>query len=117
MEVVRVLVNHEKHILQNGAASQEIAQHVNVLIQDNQSQTLWIETLINEEQMQSEILRQHHVGQHVLAEVIRQTMFQQSSQPQQDQAVAGTGPTVTEADDGERLDFQGGQNPQAGPPT
>ena len=40
MEVVRVLANPEQHILQNGAASQEMAQYVNVLIQDSQSQTM-----------------------------------------------------------------------------
>ena len=106
MEMVRVLVNHEQQILQNCAASQEMAQYVNVLIQDSQNQTMWITTLFKEAQTQSQVLREHHDGQHVLAEVIRQTMFQQQSRPQQDQAVTGTRPTVTEADDGERLDFQ-----------
>ena len=48
MEVVRVLQSHEKHILQNGAASQEMAQYVNVLLQDTRSQTMWIASLINE---------------------------------------------------------------------
>ena len=67
---------------------------------------------------QAEVLREHHVGQHVLAEVIKQTLFQQQSQPTQGQAVTENGPTVTDADgdDGDHLDFQGGQNPQAGPP-
>ena len=118
MEVVRVLMNHEQHILQNCAASQEIAQNINVLLQDNQSQSLCIASLMKEALAQAEVLREHHVGQHVLAEVIKQTLFQQQSQPTQGQAVTGNGPTVTDADgdDGDHLDFQGGQNPQAGPP-
>ena len=57
MEVVRVLMNHEQHILQNCAASQEIAQNINVLLQDNQSQTMWIATLFNEARAQSNVLR------------------------------------------------------------
>ena len=107
MEVVRVLQNHEQHILQNGAASQEMAQYVNVLLQDNQSQSLCIASLMKEALAQAEVLREHHVGQHVLAEVIRQTLFQQSSRPQQDQAATGTGPimTVADGDDGDHLDF------------
>ena len=91
MEVVRVLQNHEKHIFQNCAASQEMAQYVNVLLQDNQNQTMWIASLINEAQAQSEVLREHHVGQHVLAEVIRQTMFQQQQPTQQSQGQIITG--------------------------
>ena len=39
MEVVRVLQNHEKHILQNCAASQEMAQYVKVLIQARSPKT------------------------------------------------------------------------------
>ena len=81
---------------------------------------MWIGSLLNEARAQSQVLQEHHVGQHVLAEVIRQTMFQQHHPAQQPQGhtVTGTGPTVTDVDgeDGGHLDFQGGQNPQAGPP-
>ena len=49
---------------------------------------------------------------------MRQTLFQQSSQPPQGQAVTGNGPIVTDmGDDDDRLDFQGGQNPHKGPPN
>ena len=89
-----------------------------MLLKDNQNLTMWIGSLVNEAQIHSEVLRQHDDGQDVPAEVIRQTLFQQQSQPTQGQAVTGNGPTVTDADgdDGDHLDFQGGQNPQTGPP-
>ena len=85
-------MNHEQHILQNGAASQEMAQYVNVLLQDNQNQSLCIASLMKEALAQAEVLGEHHVGQHILADVIRQTLCQQSSQQPQGQAVTGNGP-------------------------
>ena len=45
------------------------------------------------------------------------TMHQQPTQQSQGQAVTGTGPIVTDVGDDDRLDFQGGQNPQTGPPN
>ena len=116
-EVVRVLQNQEQHIAKNGIASEEMAQHINALIRENKDKTLLIASLMNETQAQSQVLRQHHVGQHVLADVIKQMMFQQPSQPQS-QAVTLTGPTVTEVDDDQDLlNYLGGPSPHSGPPN
>ena len=70
-EVVRVLQIHEEHILKSGTASEEMAQRINALIQDSQNKNMWIGSLMRENQEQSQVLRQHHVGQQVLAEVIK----------------------------------------------
>ena len=43
-----------------------MAQYINVLFQENEKAKLWIGSLTLESQAQ--VLRQHHVGQHVLAE-------------------------------------------------
>ena len=78
---------------------------------------------MKEYQAQTEVLRQHHLGQHVLAGVIKQMMAgqRQGQQSQQQcQAITTTGPTVTvvdEDDDEGRLDFFGGPNPHKGPPN
>ena len=71
--------------------------------------------------MQTEVLRQHGMGQHVLAEMIKWVANQQQqAQPQQQyqQITAGNGPTVTVVDDedGTNLDFLGGPSPHSGPP-
>ena len=112
-ELVRVLQNHEQHIAANGVASHEMAQYINALAHDNENKNLWITSLMKESQAQAEVLRQHHLGQQVLAEVIKMmASHQQQQQPQQPQQqnAAENGPTVTVVDDNgvDRLDFQGG---------
>ena len=113
-----ILQIHDQHIAQNGAVSQQMAQYVNALIEENEKKTMWIGNLMRESQAQTEVLRQHHLGQHALAGVIKGMMNQQTPQQQSQQTVAGTGPTVTVVDDedGGVLNFRGGQNPQTGPP-
>ena len=70
---------------------------------------------MRDSQAQSEVLRQHHLGQQVLAEVIKEIMGQQR---QQQQMTSGAGPVVTEVDDDNRVDqdFQTGPNPHTRPP-
>ena len=122
-EVVRIFQNHEEHIATNGVVSERMAQYINVLIQESEKARLWIGSLTRESQAQEEVLRQHHVGQQVLAEVIKLIVAQQAQpqwQPPQDQAITGAGPTVTVVDDDEdpdRLDFLGGHDPHSGPPN
>ena len=99
-EVVRVLENHEKHILKNGTASEEMAQSINALIQDSQNKNMWIGSLMRENQEQSQVLRQHYMRQQVIAEVIKGMMNQQHPhQPTQQQMTTGTGPAVTVVDE------------------
>ena len=68
-----------------------------------------IGSLTRETRAQTEVLRQHHLGQQVLAEVIKEIMAgqQQTQQQSQQQGVAGSGPTATDVDDEDRgrLDF------------
>ena len=118
-EVVRIFQNHEKYIGRNRAAADEMAQYINALIEDAEKKRLWIGNLMKESQAQEEVLRQHHMGQQVLAEVMKRFVFQQE-QPQPSQVVPVTGPTVTvveDNDDPDRLDFMRGQNPHEGPPN
>ena len=119
-----ILQIHEQHITQNGAVSQQMAQYVNALIEENEKKTAWIGNLMRESQAQAEVLRQHHKGQHVLAEMIKwmANYQQQPQQPQQQyqQIAMGKGPTVTDVDDdedGARLNFPGGPSPHSGPPN
>ena len=83
-EVVRVLKNHEKHILKNGTASDEMGQYINALVQDSQNKNVWIGNLMREKQEQSQVLRQHHMGQQAIADVIKLMMAGQyhGHQPQ-----------------------------------
>ena len=121
-----ILQIHEQHITQNGAVSQQMAQYVNALITENEKKTLWIGNLMRESQAQTEVLRQHHVGQHALAEVIK-WMANNQQQPQQQQQyqqftagiTAGHGPIVSDVDDddGTCLGFPGGPSPHSGPPN
>ena len=120
-EVVRVLQNHEQRILTNGTASQEMAQYINAMALDNEKNRQWITTLMMETNAQAEVLQQHHLGQRVLAEVIKRMADPwQQTQPQQphQQMTTGSGPTVTvvDDDDGTRLDFMGGPSPHPTPP-
>ena len=101
-------------------ATERMAQYINVLIQENEKVKLWIGSLTRESQAQ-EVLRQHQLGQQVLAELIKLIVAQQAQQqwqPQQGQAITGSGPTMTVVDDDEdRLDFPSGHNPHSGPPN
>ena len=114
-EVGRILLNHEEHIHQTGVASQEMAQYINALIEESQKKTLLVGSLMRENHEQHQILQRHEIGQHVLAEVIKEVANQQSKQQQQSQTVTSTGPTVTEVDE-DRLDFMSGQILNTGPP-
>ena len=122
-KVAMVMQVHEQHIVRSGTVTQEMAQYINALVQDNEQKRMLIGSLMRECQAQTEVLRQHHLGQHVLAGVIKQMMAgqRQGQQPQQQcQAITTTGPTVTvveEDDDPDRLNFLGGPSPHKGPPN
>ena len=122
-QVVRIFQNHEEHIHSHGVVSEGMAQYINALAVENEKTKAWVGSLMRESQAQEDVLRQHEMGQQVLAEVIRRIVVQQEqqqSQPQQGQTITGTGPTVTEVDDHEdpdRLDFMTGPNPHKGPPN
>ena len=98
-------------------------QYINALVEEAEKTKAWVGSLMMESQAQEDVLRQHEIGQKVLAEVIRRIAVQQSqqqSQPTQGQAITGTGPTVTEVDedqDEDRLDFMGRPNPHKEPPN
>ena len=116
-EVVRILQAHEQYIVNTGSITQGIARNVVELSKDNEKNRLWIGELMRETQAQTQVLRQHEMGQQALAGVIKVMMTQQPQQQPQ-QTVTGSGPTVTEVDDdnGDVLNFTGGQSPQTGPP-
>ena len=98
-EVMRILKTHEEHIAMNGAASQEMAQRIDSLIQENENETVWIISLVRDSQEQTRVLRQHELGLQVQAEVIKVVANQQPHHPPQSQGSVGTSPTVSEADD------------------
>ena len=115
-----ILQVHEKHITVNGAVSQQMAQYVNALIEENEKKTLWIANQMKESQAQREVLLQHGMGQQVLAEMIKWVAShqQQAQQQPRQQIMACHEPTVTVVDDedGTCLGFPGGPSPHAGPP-
>ena len=115
-EVARILQNHEQHIARSGAASQEMAQYINALVQENEK-NLWIGSLVRESEAKTQVLRQHHLGQQVLAEVIKTMARQQPPQQPPQRTVPSKQPIVTEVDDdGQSHDFQGGPSPHTRPP-
>ena len=116
-EVVKILQSNEQHIANSGAASQEMAQYINALVQENEKKSLWIGTLMKEVQAQAQELQQHEMGQQVLAEMLKLVMNHRPAQ-HQPQTATGTSPIVTEVDDpsGSDLGFRGGPNPNEGPP-
>ena len=101
----------------SGAASQEMAQYINALVQENEKKRLWIGTPMKEVKAQAKALQQHEMGQQVLAEMLKLVMNHRSSQHQH-QMSTGTGPVVTEVDDTSNADlgFWGGPNHSEGPP-
>ena len=118
LEVVRVLENHEQHILKNGTASDEMGQYINALVQDSQNKNVWIGNLMRENQEQSQVLRQHHMGQQAIADVIK-LMMAGRYPGQQPQMPTQRGPTVTEVDEfnGTDPNFQDGPSPHPTPPN
>ena len=100
-----------------------MAQYINALVEENEKTKAWVGSLMRESQAQEDVLRQHEMGQQVLAEVIKRIVDQQGqqqSQQPQGQARVGAGPTVTEVEDDQdpdRLDFMTGPNPHKGPPN
>ena len=89
-------------------------RNTSALIEESQKKTLLVGSLMKENQEQNQVLQRHEIGQHVLAEVLKDVANQQAQQPQP-QTVTSTGPTVTEVDE-DALDFLSGQNPNTGPP-
>ena len=112
-----ILQIHEQHITANGAVSQEMAQYVNALIQDNEKR-MWVESLMRESQAQAEVLRQHQMGQQAIAGVLKLFVNRQRQQQQPEHPATMTEPSVTivDMDDGTVQGFQGGPNPNTGPP-
>ena len=108
-EVGRILLNHEEHIAKTRTASEQMAQYINALIQENEKNHCWIGNLINENREQNQLLRRHEAGLQVQAEVIK-IVADQQQHPPQTQTVQGSGPTVTVVDE-DHLDFTGGQSP------
>ena len=100
-----------------------MVQYINALVEENEKTRTWVGSLMRESQAQEDVLRQHEMGQQVLAEVIRRIVDQQTqqqSQQPQGQARVGAGPTVTEVEDDQdpdHLDFMTGPNPHKGPPN
>ena len=60
-EVGRILPNHEEHIAQTGAASKEMAQYINALIQESEKKTLWIGNMMKENHEQNKVLGRHEM--------------------------------------------------------
>ena len=52
--VAMIMQVHEQHIVQSGAVTQEMAQYINALIQENEQKSLRIASLMKEYQAQTE---------------------------------------------------------------
>ena len=96
-------------------------QYINALIRDNQSKNMRNENLVMELLVQAEILRQHQMGQEVIAEVMKcmMTGHYRGQQQPQPQGVAGTSPIVTDVDENSGSDpnFSSAPSPNSGPPS
>ena len=114
-EMVQVLKAHEEYMVKTGAASQDMAQCINALVQENANQTVWISSLMRETREQTQVLQRHEVGLHVQAEVLKSAVNQQA---QRDTASTRTVPTVEEPDDNNETvqNFPNFPSPQTGPP-
>ena len=109
---------NEKYVWET---AKRVCEYINAPALDNENKMQWIGIPTKETQAQAEVLRQHHLGQQVLAEVIKRMADpwqQPQPQPQHQRITAGNGPTVTvvDEDDGTRLDFMGGPSPHPTPP-
>ena len=113
--MVRVLQNHEQYIATNGVASHEMAQRINALAQESEKNTMWISGVMRETNAQSQAIREQHVKQQVLAEVMRRIVVQ--AQQQDQQSARATQVTVAEVDDETGPGFPGGPSPQESPPN
>ena len=115
-EVVQVIKAHEEYMVRTGAATQDMAQCINALVQENANQTVWISSLVRETQEQTQVLQRHEVGLHVQAHMIKTVVNQQ--QQQRETATARTVPTVEELDNDNEpgQNFPNGPSPHAGPP-
>ena len=60
----------------------DCTKYINTLIEENEKAKLWIGNLMKESQAQEEVLRQHNMGQPVLAK-IKQLMNQQGQHKSQ----------------------------------
>ena len=71
--------------------TQEMAQYINALIQDNQNENMRMESMVKELQAQAEILRQQRVGQEVIAEMMKRMLagYHQGRQQPQRQGLPG----------------------------
>ena len=58
-EVARIFQAHEEYIVKTGEASQEMAQNINALIQEDANKTVWISSLMRDAQEKTRVLRQH----------------------------------------------------------
>ena len=58
-----ILQVHERHITVSGTISQDMVQYINALIEENEKQAAWIGSLMKQSQAQTEVLRQHEMGQ------------------------------------------------------
>ena len=113
--VVRVLHHHAQHIATSGRPSQEMAQYINALAQENEKNTAWITSLMRETNAQSKVIREQHLKQHVLAEVMKGIVVH--TQQQEQQSVGVTHVTVADADDETSPGFPVVPSPNASPPN
>ena len=81
-EVVKILQNHKQHIRTTGAESQQMAQYINALARENEKNTALIASLMRETNAQFQVLREQHLKQHVLAEVMKRIVVQTQQQGQ-----------------------------------
>ena len=101
--------------MRNGVASQEMAQYINALAQDAEKSRAWIGATMKESQSQAQVLRQHEMGQHAIAGVIKSMMRQQphNEESPQQTGVTTAGPVVTVIEeDGDVLNFSGESEPK-----
>ena len=114
-EVAKILNSHEQHIVTSSAASQEMAQYINALAQENEKKTMWIAGLMRESNAQSQVIREQHVKQHVLAEMMKRIfgLVQEHTQ----QGVAATQVTVADVDEETVPGFPSGPSPHETPPN
>ena len=109
-ETVRVLQNHEQHIVRTGTASQEMVQFINALVQENAKKEMWIGSLMREEQAQAQVLQQHQQGQQRVVQGMKRMMESQQQEHHPSQQ-----PIITDSDEDGR-DVQRGPSPHTRPP-